>query len=100
MLDLTSLEEHAWNLLPPSQTRCLELESILSQDSNDIDAQSLGFIVVGRTDELMAWIPTKSLLVLTVESKGGISYCLGSKLVKEHHWLALERRQWRFVVLG
>jgi hypothetical protein len=99
-LDLKSLGEHGWNLLPQSQTRCLELEKILSQNPNTVEAQSLCFIVVSRTDELMAQNSAKSLLVLTVEWKGGIAYYLGSKLVKEHHWVALEDRQWQFVILG
>jgi hypothetical protein len=99
-LDLKSLGEHGWNLLPQSQTRCLELEKILSQNPNTVEAQSLCVIVVSRTDELMAQNSAKSLLVLTVEWKGGIAYYLGSKLVKEHHWVALEDRQWQFVILG
>lgn len=89
-LDLESLDEHGWGLLPPSHTRCLKLQNVLQNDASEGNARRLDFVIVGRTNELMTEVPAKSLLVLTVAWEDGIAYNLGSKLVKERHWLVLE----------
>jgi hypothetical protein len=95
------LDTYGYQLLPSFETRCMELDDITLKGRGDMGpGRTLDFFVVARTDELMAEIPIKHLLVLIVQWKDGIAYSLGSSLVSERKWLALEQREWKFVVLG
>jgi hypothetical protein len=57
-------------------------------------------VVVGRTNEAEQKGIKNSLLLLWVEWREGTAYRLGCDLVKEHAWLACQRRQWRLTTLG
>jgi hypothetical protein len=88
-------------LTPEPVTQCLEMRELEKRAEEDTGADiMLGFVVVSRTDELKAENPVKGLLVLTVQWRDGIAYSLGSRMVKENRWVALEKREWEFVILG
>ncbi|KAL5114990.1 hypothetical protein ACEQ8H_007099 [Pleosporales sp. CAS-2024a] len=88
-------------LLPPQETRCIELRELVEGGRvHGTQCEDVGFVVVARTDELRAERPEKSLLVLTVRWDHGVAYALGSAMVKEGTWMARSDRQWEFVVMG
>lgn len=88
-------------LMPPVHSQCKELREVNQKAQGDgIDGLTLDFAVVCRTDELNRPKNTRMLIILTIQWEDGVAHCLGSQLVKETDWMALEERRWDLVILG
>jgi hypothetical protein len=81
------LEEDVSQFLLSRATRSKPLEDTLA--TNLEVNTTLDLVVVGRTDELMAWSPQKHLLASKIQRADELTYNLGSHRVREHDWVAL-----------
>lgn len=79
---------------PETSPGCRELKELRRRGSSEGHSRTtVDAVIVCMTE-------TKPLVVLAVEWRDSVAYRLGSTMVPEKEWMALENRQWKFVTLG